>query len=312
MASFSILLFFAVTGITLNHQGALNGEPKVTRFTGQPGRGLGQPVRGPRRRPARNRRAAAERARHQGAPQDFRVDDDQIAVSFKGPGYAADAFVDRKNGPYDLTETRLGLVAIINDLHKGRDTGTAWAQVIDISAIVMMLVSLTGLHADLLPAEAAGAGPVGARDRHGGVRGGVRVSGVVARVPMTPRSHTAVRVITAAAAVAAAAACLAASPFAQQQPTFRSTVDLIAVDVQVVDGNGRPIPRLDANRFSVEINGQKRRVVSADFVEHTDPDAPARRPIDVVESGQPASALPRVYVMGVDVASFNAGRVAAP
>jgi hypothetical protein len=34
MASFSILLFFAVTGITLNHQGALNAEPKASRFTG--------------------------------------------------------------------------------------------------------------------------------------------------------------------------------------------------------------------------------------------------------------------------------------
>jgi hypothetical protein len=37
------------------------------------------------------------------------------------------------------------LIAIINDLHKGRDTGKAWAFVIDISAILMVLVSLSGL-----------------------------------------------------------------------------------------------------------------------------------------------------------------------
>ncbi len=35
MVSFSILLFFAVTGITLNHQSALNAEPKASRFTGR-------------------------------------------------------------------------------------------------------------------------------------------------------------------------------------------------------------------------------------------------------------------------------------
>jgi hypothetical protein len=36
-------------------------------------------------------------------------------------------------------------VAIINDLHKGRDTGKVWAAIIDISAILMVLLSLSGL-----------------------------------------------------------------------------------------------------------------------------------------------------------------------
>ena len=35
MASFAILFFFAVTGITLNHQDKMIGKPKVTRFSGQ-------------------------------------------------------------------------------------------------------------------------------------------------------------------------------------------------------------------------------------------------------------------------------------
>ncbi len=39
----------------------------------------------------------------------------------------------------------MGLVAVLNDLHKGRDTGKAWARVIDVSAVLMVLVSLTGL-----------------------------------------------------------------------------------------------------------------------------------------------------------------------
>ncbi len=39
----------------------------------------------------------------------------------------------------------MGPVAILNDLHKGRDTGAAWSNVIDISAILMCLVSLSGL-----------------------------------------------------------------------------------------------------------------------------------------------------------------------
>ena len=145
MVSFSILLFFAVTGITLNHQDAMTGTPASTRFTGHLDPSwltapAGQDV--DRARIAR----ALQTAHHIKADlSDFRVDQDQIAVSFKGPGYAADAFVDRATGAYEMNETRLGLVAIINDLHKGRDTGKAWSQIIDLSAGLMVLVSLTGL-----------------------------------------------------------------------------------------------------------------------------------------------------------------------
>jgi uncharacterized protein len=66
-------------------------------------------------------------------------------VSFKGPGYTADAFVDRATGSYELTVTTMGIVAVLNDLHKGRDTGAVWAWVIDLSAGLLVLVSITGM-----------------------------------------------------------------------------------------------------------------------------------------------------------------------
>ncbi len=80
-----------------------------------------------------------------GALSDFRLDESQAAVSFKGPGYAADAFINRETGEYELTETRHGFVAVLNDLHKGRDSGRVWSWLIDASAIFMTLVSLTGM-----------------------------------------------------------------------------------------------------------------------------------------------------------------------
>ena len=79
------------------------------------------------------------------ALSDFRVDDAQLSIGFKGPGYTADAFIDRDTGKYEVTETRMGLGAILNDLHKGRDTGAAWKWLIDASAVLMTLVSATGL-----------------------------------------------------------------------------------------------------------------------------------------------------------------------
>ena len=76
---------------------------------------------------------------------EFRVEDAQCTVAFKGPGYVADATIDRATGNYELSETRMGFVAIINDLHKGRDTGSGWSLVIDLSAGLMVVVSLTGM-----------------------------------------------------------------------------------------------------------------------------------------------------------------------
>lgn len=44
-----------------------------------------------------------------------------------------------------MTELRLGVFAVLNDLHKGRDSGKGWGWLIDISAVLLTLVSLTGL-----------------------------------------------------------------------------------------------------------------------------------------------------------------------
>ncbi len=44
-----------------------------------------------------------------------------------------------------MTETYHGFIALINDLHKGRDTGPVWSALIDVSAGLMTLISLSGL-----------------------------------------------------------------------------------------------------------------------------------------------------------------------
>ena len=66
-------------------------------------------------------------------------------MTFEGPGYAAIARVDRGSGGYTVDVTTNDLVTVMNDLHKGRHTGWVWSWVIDVSAVVGVLVSLTGL-----------------------------------------------------------------------------------------------------------------------------------------------------------------------
>lgn len=145
MVSFVIVLFFAVTGLTLNHPDWFDGKETINHFTGQvPSKWV----------MGKDTVAIAKfeivqflkQAHHiKGEVNEFIIDDSQCAFSFIGPGYIADAVVNRDNGTYNVNEASLGLVAVMNDLHKGRDTGKRWSLLIDIAAIFMSLLSLTGI-----------------------------------------------------------------------------------------------------------------------------------------------------------------------
>ena len=145
MISFAVVFFFSVTGITLNHPDWF-GEHQQTRQ--QQGKvELAWVKTAAPEQVAKLEIVEQLRRTHgiKGALGDFRTDDTQLSLSFKGPGYLADVVINRETAEYELTETRMGLVAIINDLHKGRDTGRVWSWLIDASAILLTVVSLTGM-----------------------------------------------------------------------------------------------------------------------------------------------------------------------
>jgi hypothetical protein len=145
MVSFGIVLFFAVTGLTLNHPGWFASAMKTRLSHGAVDRALLLPPA--TSEPDKSALVQSLRTREHlhGAVDEVRVDDSEISFSFKAPGYSADVIVDRQRGTYDVTEVRNGFVAVMNDLHKGRDSGKAWGWVIDVSAVLLTQVSLTGL-----------------------------------------------------------------------------------------------------------------------------------------------------------------------
>lgn len=145
MVSFAILFFFAFTGLTLNHQDWFAIQQHTSTYKGSLDRAWLRPPAG--KEVAKLEVVESLRRAHniKAALSDFRIDDAQLSVNFKGPGYTADTFIDRDTGAYEVTETRMGWGAIINDLHKGRDSGHVWSVLIDASAVLMTLVAATGL-----------------------------------------------------------------------------------------------------------------------------------------------------------------------
>lgn len=155
MCGFLAMLFFSFTGITLNHPTWFGGESfRNTSVKGKlPLEWVGPDFEtsGSTADPAvptgqlRISEQLRENHHLRGKITEFRVDEEECLVAYKGPGYSADVFLDRRTGGYDISIVEHGIIAKWNDLHKGRDSGNPWSVLIDVSAIVMIVSALTGV-----------------------------------------------------------------------------------------------------------------------------------------------------------------------
>lgn len=145
MISFAIVFFFAVTGLTLNHPDYFAGELKSSTEKGQLDSNWVN-KKDTTQIPKLEIVEYLRTTNHiKAALSEFRIDDNECSLAFKGPGYGADVFINRATGSYEITLMQAGTIGILNDLHKGRDSGSGWSVLIDVSAILMSLVSITGI-----------------------------------------------------------------------------------------------------------------------------------------------------------------------
>jgi hypothetical protein len=141
MASMVAVLFFAATGVTLNHPDWLAAE-STRDFTGKlpavwkSAQGIDWLVVAEYLRTTHGVRGTVSDRNSEGA---------QASLTFKAPGYAADCFIETADGSYRLTVSYQGTIGMLNDLHRGRDAGGTWALLIDIAGIFLTFLSVTGL-----------------------------------------------------------------------------------------------------------------------------------------------------------------------
>lgn len=92
-----------------------------------------------------------------------------------------------------------------------------------------------------------------------------------------------------------------------QTPVFRSTIELVRVDVQVVENSGHPIVGLGLDDFQAWLDGRQRRVVSAELVNFSADrassiDGPLRTPGMVPEDA-------RVFIVAIDQMGLAAAAI---
>lgn len=144
------MLLFAVTGITLNHAGHIEARPTVSERTATMPQALLDQIRvlpaegkGIVPEPVARWASDAMRVDIRGRETEFSPNEIYVAL----PRAGGDAWLsfDRQGGKarYELTDR--GWISYLNDLHKGRNTGSVWFVFLDIFAVACIVFCLTGL-----------------------------------------------------------------------------------------------------------------------------------------------------------------------
>ncbi|MBI1873844.1 MAG: VWA domain-containing protein [Acidobacteria bacterium] len=95
----------------------------------------------------------------------------------------------------------------------------------------------------------------------------------------------------------------------EQVPVFRSGIDLVTVDVGIFDGEGNPIRNLAQEDFTLEVDGEPRKLVSVEYVSYVVPERVEKRqqPPAVHYSSNEDAPLGRLILLVVDQGNIRQG-----
>jgi len=144
------MLLFAVTGITLNHSAAIEAKPRVTTREGTLASPMievlaGEPRTGRAELTPRLAEAVGAALGVEVAGREAEWSESEAYIALPRPGGDAWISIDRESGALTYERTDRGWVSYLNDLHKGRHTGSAWSLFIDAFAVASVVFCITGL-----------------------------------------------------------------------------------------------------------------------------------------------------------------------
>lgn len=143
------ILLFAITGITLNHAGQIEAKPDVTHIqVTLPNNLLGTLEKHPEGNaplPAKLSRWLLQQHGIDAGESNAEWSEDEVYLSLPGPGRDAWLSIQKADGAMEYERTERGTIALLNDLHKGRNTGSAWRWFIDVFAAACVVFTLSGL-----------------------------------------------------------------------------------------------------------------------------------------------------------------------
>jgi len=140
MALLSMMIFFSITGITLNHpqwfehnQAQVIEADFVISTALLPQKAQGELLS-----------YLYKNNQLNGNKLTIEREEEELFITDKGPGTHLSLTIDLSTGEAFKEATDYGYWALLNDLHKGRNSGSFWRFVIDFCAVMMIIFSITG------------------------------------------------------------------------------------------------------------------------------------------------------------------------
>ena len=144
--AFLALIFFSVTGLVLNHpewtEGLKEQPEREAKLTLTPAEVAA--VNAAKEPPRALAAAVARKTAVLGEFQSGEIIDGEAQLRLEGVKGATDILGDLASGEVEVTTKASNLLTTLNDLHRGKNAGAAWKAVIDISAIVVIALSVIG------------------------------------------------------------------------------------------------------------------------------------------------------------------------
>lgn len=143
--AFLALIFFSITGVMLNHPNWFEGlSPSETvKEVTIPAAELQAAKAAPE---AAKALAAVltKQVSVNGAYSSGDIMGDQALLRFDGPKGTADAEIDLTTGKASVRGATAPMMLMIQDLHRGKNSGEAWRWALDISAYLILALSVIG------------------------------------------------------------------------------------------------------------------------------------------------------------------------
>jgi hypothetical protein len=137
--AFLALMFFSATGLLLNHPEWFGDNSALVESHAQfrPAELKGKTA------PALGELFASRKQVH-GVYASGDIDEDLAQLRFEGVSGDTSVTLDLTSGKADIAWRKATALTVLNDLHRGKNAGTAWKWLIDMSAGLFLVLSLIG------------------------------------------------------------------------------------------------------------------------------------------------------------------------
>lgn len=142
--AFLTLIFFAGTGLLLNNPEWFQAKPDEELVTLP----LPKPLASKIQQQENPSDAVLAYVRSQyfltGRFQSSEVMDNEVMIRLASPAGSTDVWASLDNNTIEVTQKKASTLTVLNDLHRGKNAGATWSWVIDITAILILVLSLAG------------------------------------------------------------------------------------------------------------------------------------------------------------------------